>query len=367
MAVISSNRRVRKTPFSPGVEAAGVGGYTVYNHMLLPTFFDSVEADCAHLKQHVQVWDVACERQVQIKGPDARRLLQLLTPRDITRLTPERCLYVPITDQNGGMVNDPIALQAGEDTYWLSIADSDLLLWVLAIAGTGGFEVDVSEPDVSPLAVQGPKADDLMARVFGEAVRAIPFFGCAWLAFGGQSWIVARSGWSKQGGFEIYMQGSEYGMDLWNALFAAGADLNVRAGCPNNIERIESGLLSYGNDMTRDNTPLECGLGRYVSAAQLDHCFGGRRLREQIAAGGPSRQIRPLVIEGEIGPCSGIWPLLADGRRVGQVASAACSPELGVNVAIAMIDRSHWAPGTRIEVDTEHGLRQAQVRERFWR
>ncbi|WP_171176245.1 dimethylsulfoniopropionate demethylase [Ruegeria sp. HKCCD8929] len=367
MAVISPNRRVRKTPFSVGVEAAGVGGYTVYNHMLLPTFFESVEADCAHLKRHVQVWDVSCERQVQIKGPDARRLLQILTPRDLARLSPDRCLYVPITDQGGGMINDPVALQAGPDTYWVSIADSDLLLWVLAIAGTGGFDAEVCEPDVSPLAVQGPKAEDLMARVFGDTVREIRFFGCKRLTFGGQNWIVARSGWSKQGGFEIYVEGSEHGMELWSALFAAGEDLNVRAGCPNNIERIESGLLSYGSDMTRDNTPLECGLDRYVSANQLGHCFGGRALREQIEAGGPERQIRPIVVEGEIGPCTGSWPLLSEGREVGQVASAAFSPEFGVNVAIGMVERSHWAPGTRIEIETEHGMRRAVVQERFWR
>lgn len=364
MAVIFPSRRVRKTPFTPGVEAAGVGGYTVYNHMLLPTFFESVEADCAHLKAHVQVWDVACERQVEIRGPDAIRLMKLLSPRDMDRMAADQCYYVPTVDQNGGMLNDPVAVKLADDHYWLSVADGDLWQFALGVAVGMGLDVEVGEPDVSPLAVQGPKAEELMARVFGDAVRDIRFFRYKRLPFEGQEFVVARSGWSKQGGFEIYVEGTEYGLPLWNTLFAAGADLNVRAGCPNNIERIESGLLSFGSDMRRDNTPYECGLGRFCNSP--DDFIGKAALADQ-AANGPERQIRPIVIEGELGLCTGSWPLLADGGQVGQVASAVYSPEFGVNVAIGMVDRSHWQPGTRIEIETEHGMRQAVVQERFWR
>lgn len=367
MAVITPSRRVRSTAFTAGVEAAGVKGYTVYNHMLLPTVFESVAADCAHLKEHVQVWDVAVERQVCVEGPDARRLIQILTPRDIAKLSPQKCLYVPLTDQDGGMVNDPVALQAGENTYWLSIADSDVELWVQAIAATGGFDVKVFEADVSPLAVQGPKAETLMARVFGEEVTKLKFFGCDRFAFQGHSWIIARSGWSKQGGFEIYVEGQENGMALWEALFEAGQDLNVRAGCPNGIERIESGLLSYGNDMTRANSPLECGLGAYVHESQLETCFGGRALRETLESGGPERMIRAIEIEGEIGPCLAAWPMFKDGVDAGQVTSAAFSPEFGVNVAIGMVEKAFWDTGTELTVETPEGPRVARVREAFWR
>ncbi|MCE8511436.1 dimethylsulfoniopropionate demethylase [Ruegeria pomeroyi] len=364
MASIFPSRRVRRTPFSSGVEAAGVKGYTVYNHMLLPTVFESLQADCAHLKQHVQVWDVACERQVSIKGPDALRLMKLISPRDMDRMADDQCYYVPTVDHRGGMLNDPVAVKLAADHYWLSLADGDLLQFALGIAIARGFDVEIEEPDVSPLAVQGPKADDLMARVFGDAVRDIRFFRYKRLAFQGVELVVARSGWSKQGGFEIYVEGSELGMPLWNALFAAGEDLNVRAGCPNNIERVESGLLSYGNDMTRENTPYECGLGKFCNSPE-DY-IGKAALAEQ-AKNGPARQIRALVIGGDIPPCQDAWPLLADGRRVGQVGSAIHSPEFGVNVAIGMVDRSHWAPGSTMEVETPDGMRPVTVREGFWR
>jgi dimethylsulfoniopropionate demethylase len=363
MAVIFPSRRIRATPFTRGVEAAGVRGYTVYNHMLLPTFFESVEADYAHLKQHVQVWDVACERQVEIRGPDALKLMKLISPRDMGRMAADQCYYVPTVDQDGGMLNDPVAVKLAEDRYWLSVADGDLWQWALGLAVGMGLDVVVEEPDVSPLAVQGPKAEDLMARVFGDAVRNIRFFRYRRLAFEGAEFVVARSGWSKQGGFEIYVEGTEHGMPLWEALFAAGADLNVRAGCPNAIERIESGLLSFGSDMRRENSPLECGLGKYCNSPDA---YIGKAALDREAADGPRQMIRPIEISGEIGLCSGLWPCYADGERVGQVTSAIRSPDFGVNVAIGMIARAHWDAGTKIEVETPDGMREAIVRDRFW-
>lgn len=366
MPEIALSRRLRRTPFSDGVEAAGVKGYTVYNHMLLPTMFESVEADYHHLKRHVQVWDVACERQVEIKGPDASRLMQMLTPRDLRRMQIGQCYYVPIVDETGGMLNDPVAVKLAEDHWWISIADSDLLYWVGAVAHGWRLDVLVDEPDVSPLAVQGPKAEALMARVFGPEVREIGFFKYDMLPFEDTHFVVARSGYSKQGGFEIYLDGGQYGMPLWNALFAAGEDLQVRAGCPNLIERIESGLLSYGNDMTDDNTPHECGLGRFCNTHKAIGCIGRDALL-RVAKEGPVQQIRPIAIEGEPVPgCDRWWPVLAAGSKVGRVSSAAWSPDFGTNVAIGMVRMTHWDPGTRIEVETPDGMRNATVMDKFW-
>ena len=364
MAEIFPSRRVRKTPFSAGVEAAGVKGYTVYNHMLLPTVFESVEFDAAHLKQHVQVWDVSCERQVSIKGPDALRLMKLISPRDMDRMADDQCYYVPAVDQNGGMLNDPVSIKLATDHYWLSLADGDLLQFALGIAISKGFDVDIVEPDVSPLGVQGPKADDLMARVFGDAVRDIRFFRSKRLAFQGQEFVVARSGWSKQGGFEIYVEGTENGMPLWDALFDAGQDLNVRAGCPNQVERVESGLLSYGSDMRRENTPIECGLGKFCNSPEN---YIGKSALEAQLRDGPDRMIRAVAIEGETGMCSDVWPMFADGKQVGQVASAIWSPEFQTTVAIGMVDRTHWDAGTVTEIETSNGMRRATVQKSFWR
>ena len=366
MALISPSRRVRRTPFSDGVEAAGVKAYTVYNRMLLPTVFRSVEEDYRHLKEAVQVWDVACERQVELRGPDAARLMQMLTPRDLRGMMPGQCFYVPIVDETGGMLNDPVAVKLAEDRWWISIADSDLLLWVKGIASGYRLDVLVDEPDVSPLAVQGPKADALMARVFGEAVRAVKFFRFGQFDFQGRSLVVARSGYSKQGGFEIYVEGGDLGMPLWHALMEAGQDLDVHAGCPNLIERIEGGLLSYGNDMTSDNTPHECGLGRFCNTQTAIGCIGRDALL-RVAKEGPVQQIRAIEIAGERVPgCDRAWPVRAGGKLVGQVTSAAWSPDHGTNVAIGMVRMTHWEPGTALEVETPRGTRDAVVRESFW-
>ncbi len=361
--LLSVTRRTRRTPFTDRVNASSVKAYTVYNHMLLPTVFGSVEDDYHHLKRNVQVWDVSCERQIEIRGPDAGRLIQMLTPRDLGSMTMGQCLYTPMVDETGGMLNDPVTLKLAEDRYWVSVADSDLLFWIKGLAYGLRLEIDVDEPDVSPLAIQGPKADDLVARVFGEEVRDIRFFRYAMLPFEGRHLVVARSGYSKQGGFEIYVDGSDLGEPLWDALFAAGEDLDVRPGCPNLIERIEARLLSYGNDMTRENTPHECGLGRFCQTQQAIGCVGRDALL-RVAVEGPVRQIRSLSINGDaLTPCSGIWPVFGGGKRVGRVTSSAWSPDFNTNVAIGMIRMTHWDDGTTVEVETPDGMRNATVHE----
>ena len=361
MAVIFPSRRVRHTPFAPGVAAAGMTVCTVYNRMILPSVFVSQEEDYRHLKTHVQVWDVACERQVAVQGRDARLLLDLISPRDLDLMAPDQCFYMPAIDREGGLLNDPVLVKLAEDHFWISVADSDYLHYVLGISDALGLDVRVWEPDVSPLAVQGPKADDLMARVFGEEVRGLRFFRYRRLRFADTDFVVARSGYSKQGGFEIYVEGAQYGMPLWEALMAAGQDLQVRAGCPSTMERVEAGLLSYGNDMTRENTPFECGLGRFVTSPRdyVGRCG-------LLSKAEPAQQIRPIEIGGEIPPITAPWPLLADGRWVGQVTTATWSPDFATNVAIGMVARSHWSGGTRLEVETPLGMRPALVRDRFW-
>lgn len=366
MALISQSRRLRRTPFSDGVEAAGVKAFTVYNRMLLPTMFRSPEEDYRHLKDAVQIWDVSVERQVEVRGPDAGKLVQMLTPRDLRGMLPGQCYYMPVVDETGGMLNDPVVLKLAEDRWWISIADSDLLLWVKGVAQGYRLDVLVDEPDISPLAVQGPKADDLMAEVFGDSIRDVRFFRFGWFTFQGRDLAIARSGYSKQGGFEIYVDGADIGMPLWNALMEAGKPLDVRAGCPNNIERIEGGLLSYGNDMTDDNTPHECGLGRFCNTATAIGCIGRDALL-RVAKEGPVQQVRPIAIDAKTLPGSDrAWPLMAGGKRVGQVTSAAISPDFGGGVAIGMVRMTHWDAGTELSVQSPDGEYAAVVKDKFW-
>ena len=349
-------RRIRRTPYTSRVEAAGVRGFTVVNHMLLPKAFQaSVEDDYWHLREHVQVWDVSTQRQVEIKGPDAAKLVQWMTPRNLTNVKTGDCLYVPLVDENGGMVNDPVLLKLADDQFWFSIADSDVLLWAKGLAVGRGFDVSILEPDVSPLAVQGPKAEDLMASLFGEEIRRLRFFKFGWFDFEGTQQLIARSGYSKQGGFEIYLNNASLGEKLWDAVWNAGKPLNIRPGCPNIIERVEAGLLSYGNDFTLENNPLECGLAAFCDIDD-DIEFIGKSALQSVAKGGTDRIMRGILYGDEKLPGITIpLKMLVDDRLVGHITSGAWSPRLNRNIGVSMVDREYWAIGQKTTIVGTNG------------
>ncbi|HCH33744.1 MAG TPA: dimethylsulfoniopropionate demethylase [Oceanospirillaceae bacterium] len=355
MPQLSVSRRTRSTPFTSRVEAAGVQAYTVYNHTLLATKFRGFEADYWHLCEHVQVWDVSCEKQVAISGPDAYRLIQLMTPRDLSKARIGRCFYVPLCNPQGGIVNDPIAIKLTENDWWLSIADTDVMLWAQGLATGFNLDVNVTEPDVWPLAVQGPKAEDLMARVFGEQVRNIKFFNIKPMLYQGVPMQVARSGWSKQGGFEIYVNDASLAGALWDQLFAQGQDLNVGPGCPNLIERVESGLLSLGNDMGYDTTPLECGLDQYVDLNANIDSLSLPALRQQT----PQRQLRGLVINQAVKIDD--QNVYLDGQVVGQITSQAYSPKYGVHLAFVLCSLASLDVSLTLDVNTSQGTVSGQI------
>lgn len=358
---LAITRRIRSTIFSTRLEAYGVKSYTVYNKMLLPTQIVGVEDDYHHLRSAVQVWDVACERQVEIAGPDAARFTQMLTVRDLRSFDVGRCGYAPLCDHDGRMVNDPVVSRVADDRFWLSIADSDVLLWAAGIARTMGADVEVTEPDVSPLAVQGPRSDDTMARVFGDEVREIKFFRFRSLQFRGHPMLVARTGWSAQGGFEIYVDDAELGGLLWDDLMVAGEEFGIRPGCPNLIERVEAGLLTYGTDMTRDDTALEAGLDKYCALDAPIEAIGIDALRRQRDEG-VTRRLCGFVIDGDRVPLPrDVWPVAVDGEPVGRVTSAVWSPRLGTNVALGMMPVDLTEPGTGITLLAPDGERTGHV------
>ena len=359
--ILAVTRRLRTTPWTSRIEAAGVQAYTVYNHMLLPTSFRGVEDDYAHLRSAVQVWDVGCERQVEIAGPDAARLAQMLTVRDLRSFAVGRCAYAPVCDHDGMLINDPVVLRLADDRFWFSVADSDVLLWAGGLAHGTRLDVQVREPDVWPLAVQGPHAEDVVAAVFGEAVRAIRFFRFETLTFVGRSMVVARTGWSAQGGFEIYVDDADVGGVLYDTLMDAGERWNIGPGSPNLIERIEAGLLTYGTDITRRDTALEAGLQRYCSLDAPIDAIGIDALRMQ-ARSGVGRHIVGYMIDGDARPGPrDPWPVTIDGVTIGQVSSAAWSPRLATTVALGMLAAECSSPGAVVAVQTPDGARAATV------
>ena len=346
--------RVRSTPFHDRVLAAGAKAYTIYNHMLLPVTYESLEADYLHLLERVQLWDVACERQVEVLGRDALALVELMTPRDIGRCAVGQCKYVPVVDEHGGIVNDPLILRLAEDRFWLSVADSDVLLWAKGIAVGRGFDVEVREPDVSPLALQGPLADDVAEAVFGPWVRSLGFFRFRETEVDDIPVVVARSGWSKQGGFEIYLCDGARGGALWDRIFDAGRAQGIRPGAPNLIERIEGRLISYGCDVTLEHDPFEAGLEAYCDLDKPAEYLARDALAKRRHRP-PARRLEGVVIAGErIEPNTVRLPLEAGGRGVGYVTSAVYSPRLARNVALAMVHADRQADA-ELRVTLEDG------------
>lgn len=361
------SRRLRKSPFENRAIENGATLFSLYNKMTLPMVYESYEKSYEHLCKHVQLWDVACQRQVEIVGPDALRLTELITPRDISRCAVGQCMYAPLCDENGGIINDPIILRLAEDRFWLSIADSDVCLWVKGIAYGRGFDVKVFEPDVSPLAIQGPKADDLMADVVGEHTRDIRFFWFIDANVVGTPVKIARSGWSGQGGFEVYLQDSSRGDELWDLFWVAGQKYNIGPGAPNLIERLETGLKSYGADMTIDMNPYEAGLERYIDVDKEAE-YMCRDALVKVRDAGAERRLVNLFIDGEnLDPMRSDWPVLEEhGAKVGFVTSKTWSLKFDTNIAFALVDSSHAAPGTQVTVNADGDRRAAVVRTDRW-
>jgi glycine cleavage system aminomethyltransferase T len=347
---ITPSARLRPSPYYAATLADGVAAFTVYNHMLMPTSFGHPEEEYWRIINGVSMWDVAVERQVQLRGPDAGRLAQILCPRDLSRCAVGQGKYVPLVNHQGVLINDPILLKLADDLYWLSIADSNIWFWARAIAAERGLRVEVSEPDVSPLAVQGPKAEDVVAHLCGDWVRGLKYFWFREFSLEGIPMVVARSGWSKQGGFELYLQDGSQGTRLWNLVKEAGHGWDIGPGNPSFNERVESGLLSYGGDTDGETNPFEVRMGKYIDLGVADEVIGIGALR-RIHAEGPKRHQLGVVLDGDEPTQLGFhWHAIEqEGRRVGSLTNCAWSYRLRRNIGFALISRDCRA-GERVTV-----------------
>ena len=348
---IAKSRRLRSTPYTSRIESQGVTAYTVYNHMLLPAAFGSLEDSYHHLKEDVQIWDVAGERQVEISGKDSAKLVQLMTCRDLSKSKDGRCYYCPILDDEAGIINDPVVLRINENRWWISIADSDVILFAKGLAIGNKFDVKITEPNVDIMAVQGPKSFKLMEKVFGDKITKLKFFGFDYFDFQGTKHLIAQSGWSKQGGYEIYVENTKSGLDLYDHLFEVGKEFNVKPGCPNLIERIESALLSFGNDMDNEDNPYECGFDKFINI-DSDINFLGKEKLKKIKAEGIKKKLMGIKFDAKEISLSGSLDLKDENNNIiGELRSACYSPHFGKVIGIAMIKKPYWEVSQSVKAE----------------
>ena len=359
--------RIRKSPFFESTMKYGAKAFTVYNHMYLPVSFENTITDYNNLLQGVQLWDVGVERQVQIKGPDAASLIQFLTPRNIKKCSVGQAMYAPLLDFQGGFLNDPVMLKLAEDFYWLSIADGDSLLWVEAIAKGYNFNVEVEDPDVSPLQVQGPNSAKLMTKVFGEWVDDLGFYRFKEVTHNGIPMVIARMGYSRELCYEIFLLDYSKGNELWEMLWQAGQEFNISPGGPNIIFRLEGGILSYLADFDRTNNPYEVGLDWMIDLDQEDDFIGKEALRE-ISLRGPTKKLMGAEIKGDPIESSNedYLPVLIDGKRVGTMTAMVFSPRLQKNIAYVFLDSEHAKVGQEILISNSHQSLEAEVVDLPW-
>ena len=358
---IAKSRRVRSTPYTSRIENQGVTAYTVYNHMLLPAAFGSLEDSYHHLKKDVQIWDVSGERQVEISGKDSYKLVQLMTCRDLSKSKNGKCYYCPIIDDQAGLINDPVVLRLNENKWWISIADSDVILFAKGLAIGHKFDVKITEPNVDIMAVQGPKSFKLMEKVFGEKITKLKFFGFDYFDYKGVKHLIAQSGWSKQGGYEIYVENTKAGLELYDHLFEVGKEFNVKPGCPNIIERIESALLSYGNDMDNNDNPFECGFDKFINL-DSDIDFLGKEKLKKIKIDGIKRKLMGIQIESkEISLSSSLNIKDEKNEIIGELRSACYSPHFGKVIGIAMINSPFWNVSQSIKIEINNNTFNGKV------
>ena len=352
----SFGTQVRKSPYFDATVRWGAKGFSVYNHMYIPRDFGDPVQNFWNLVNDAILCDVAVERQVEITGPDAAQFVQLLTPRNLSECAVGQCKYVLITDENGGVLNDPVLLRLAENHFWLSLADSDILMWAKGVAVNSGLDVNLGEPDVSPLQLQGPKSGDIAKAIFGERIDGLKYYWLEEFELNGIPLIISRTGWSSELGYEIYLRDGSRGNELWDHIMEVGKPMGLVPGHTSTIRRIEGGMLSYQADMDYTVNPFELGLGRLVDL-EMDADFIGKEALKKIKSEGVKRHQVGIEISCTPlkHPNTSYWPIMVGSEEVGYITSAVYSPRLDKNIALAMMDVNHSAIDTAAETTTPEG------------
>ena len=357
--------QIRKSPYFNSTVKWGATGFSVYNHMYIPRDFGSPEQNFWNLVNEAILCDVAVERQVEITGPDATKFIQLLTPRDLSKLAVGQCKYVLIVNNEGGILNDPVLLRLKENHYWLSLADSDILLWAQGVAINSGLNVKIIEPDVSPLQLQGPNSGKIMEALFGESINDLKYYWLRELDLDGIPLIVSRTGWSSELGYELYLRDGSKGDQLWEKIMAAGKSYGLKPGHTSSIRRIEGGMLSYHADADINTNPYELNLGRLVNL-DTDINFIGKEALQKINKDGIKRKQVGVILNCDplTGPNTTFWEITKDKKIVGKITSAVYSPRLKQNIALAMVSINNSEIGTVLDVKMNDKIIKATVVEK---
>ena len=367
--------RIHKSPYFYGSRKHGVAMYSVYCHHYPPRHYGDPVEEYWHLLNEVTLWDVGgAERQVEITGPDAFEFTNMLTPRDLTKCDVGQCKYAFITSQEGGIINDPVLLRLDENHFWLSLADSDVLLWCKGLAYNLNLNVEIREPDVGPIQIQGPKSKELMTDLFGESILEVPYYYMVHRELDGMELVISRTGYSGELGYELYLKNaSRDGLKLWDTVMEAGEPHNLRPIGPCHIRRIEGGILSYGAEMTLENNPYEVGYGyKWMVDLEQEQDYIGKEALSRIREEGVSRKLVGVEIGGERlgayndGSMIDFFPVHKDGEKIGKVTSACYSPRLDKNIGFAMVPIEHSEIGTEVQVERPEGVVEAVVADRLF-
>ncbi len=365
--LIAIGPRVRKSPYFDATRRYGAKAFTIYNHIYMPTAYTDPVTEYWSLVNDVTVWDVACQRQIEISGPDAFRFVQFLTPRDMSNCQVGQCQYLVITDANGGIVNDAVLLRIDENRFWLSPGDGDVLLWAMGVAVNSGMDVKIVEPDVSPLQLQGPKSPHVARQLFGDSILDLKYYWLTETALDGIPLVISRTGWSGELGYELYLRDSKFGDQLWERIMEAGRPYDIAPTPPSTIRSVEGRLLSYNSDISREDNPFILGIDWLVSFDRPDD-FLSRKALERIKAKGPERLLVGVELQG--GPLgvtnTEFWSVSMGGQTIGHVTRCVFSPRLKKNIGFANVPIEYAGIGTGLTVTTHLGDKRATVCEAPW-
>ena len=351
------NPRIRKSPFFSSSLKYGATEFHPYNGMWMPVGYDTPINEYWNTVERAGLWDVAVQRCVEISGPDAEAFTNLLTPRDVRKVSVGQCRYLVMTNQEGGILNDPVMLRIADDRFWLSTADADMYLWAKGVATYSGHDVEIGTPHVYPLQVQGPRSPEIISTVFGDAILDLRYYHWMNASVDGIDVVISRTGFSSEVGFEVYLLGYERGDELWEIIMTAGKPLGLAPGSPNRIRRVEGGVLDFGSDMTPAENPLEMGMERLVDFDKPD--FIGKSALEQIRAEGVKRKVAGIFMDGDAFEKNNEhrWPIFNDTQQTGVVTQAVYSPRLEKNIGFALLDVEHVGGDKSLRVDTPEGER----------